>query len=142
MSTHPIELRNRVVEAYENKEGTMRDLAKRFKVNKGFVSNMVKLKKETGSLEPKPHAGGHIPKIDEPGLHFIDELISNEPNLKLSEICERYYIARNVVINIVDAHRACEKLNITFKKKTSMRQRKIPKESRKSEKSIKKKLKV
>jgi transposase len=139
MSIHPIALRNRVVEAYENKEGTMRDLAKRFKVNKSFVSDMVKLKRETGSLEPKPHAGGHVPKIDEPGLRFIDDLISKEPNLKLSEICEKYYLARNVTINIVDAHRACEKLNITFKKKTSMRQKKRPKESRKLEKSTKKK---
>lgn len=139
MSTHPIELRIRVVEAYENKEGSMRALAKRFKVDKSFVSDMVKLKRKTGSLEPKPHAGGHVPKIDESGLCFIEKLISDEPDLKLSEICERYYSTKNVVINIIDAHRACKNLEITFKKKISTQQRKTPKEFRKSEKNTKKK---
>jgi putative transposase len=139
MSLHPIELRTRVVEAYENKEGSMRALAKRFKVNKSFISDMIKLKRETGSLEPKPHAGGHVPKIDESGLQFIENLIANEPNLKLSEICEKYYIEKKVNINIIDAHRACEKLDITFKKKTSMRQKKTQKESKKSEKNTKRK---
>jgi transposase len=141
MSLHPIELRIRVVEAYENKEGSIRALAERFKVSKNFVNDMIKLKNKTGSLEPKPHAGGHVPKIDELGLKIVEEVLEANPGLILSEICQEYYKKTKVQINIIDAHRACQKLDITFKKKTSTRQKKTQKESRSVEKNSKKKLK-
>jgi transposase len=141
MSLHPIELRIRVVEAYENKEGSIRTLAKRFKVSKNFVNDMIKLKNETGSLEPKPHAGGHVPKINEFGLKIIEGILEETPGLILAEICQEYYNKTKKQINIIDAHRACQKLDITFKKKTSTRQKKIQNESKNVEKHTKKKLK-
>ena len=42
-----------------HEEGTsIRKLAKQFKVSKGMVFNLIKLKKETGSIKPKPARGG------------------------------------------------------------------------------------
>ncbi len=56
---HPIELRERVVDFVE--EGnTHRASAAHFRVSVKFVNDMVRLKQETGSLQPKTqgHPGG------------------------------------------------------------------------------------
>lgn len=50
---HPMELRTRVV-AFVEEGNTHRATAAHFRVSIKFVNDMVKLKKETGSLEPKP----------------------------------------------------------------------------------------
>ena len=50
---HPIELRERVV-AYVEEGNTHRATAAHFRVSIKFVNDMVKLKRETGSLKPKP----------------------------------------------------------------------------------------
>ena len=49
---HPIELRKRVVD-YVEEGHSHRSAASRFCVSIKFVNDMVKLKRETGALEPK-----------------------------------------------------------------------------------------
>ncbi len=48
---HPIELRERVV-AFVEEGHTHRATAEHFRVSVKFVNDMVKLKRETGSLQP------------------------------------------------------------------------------------------
>ena len=57
---HPMEFRTRVVDFVE--EGnTQRATAAHFRVSIKFVNDMVKRKRETGSLEPKPQGcRGHM----------------------------------------------------------------------------------
>ena len=50
---HPLALRERVV-AFVEEGNTDRSSAARFRVSIRFVNVMVKLKRETGRLEPKP----------------------------------------------------------------------------------------
>jgi transposase len=51
--SHPLELRERVV-AFVEEGNTHRSSAARFRVSIKFVNDMVKLKHETGRLDPKP----------------------------------------------------------------------------------------
>ena len=60
-----IDLRTRVVTSYENKEGSYRQLAKRYKLSPGTVQDWVCLKRDTGSVAPRPHGGGSLPLIRE-----------------------------------------------------------------------------
>ena len=57
---HPVELRQRVVD-FVTEGNTHRSAAARFRVSVKFVNDMVKLKRATGSLAPKPqgNGGGH-----------------------------------------------------------------------------------
>jgi transposase len=54
---YSIDLREKIVTAYENQEGSMQKLAKRFQVSKNFVADLLKRFKETGQIAPKPHGG-------------------------------------------------------------------------------------
>lgn len=59
---HPIELRERVV-AFVEEGHTHRASASHFRVSIKFVNDMVKLKRETGSLAPKLQGNGGWSKL-------------------------------------------------------------------------------
>lgn len=55
---HSIELRERVVVAYESGEGSYEAIALRFAVGPASVTRWVRLKRNRGSLAPRPKGGG------------------------------------------------------------------------------------
>src|SRR5260370_25239288 len=62
------DLRQRILDAVDNREGSRRKLAARFKVNTSTITRLLQLRRETGSYEPRPpgRAGaatlqGHAP---------------------------------------------------------------------------------
>src|SRR5947199_144686 len=59
------DLRKRILEAVDNNEGSRRKLAVRFKVNTATITKLLRLRRETGSIEPRPHAGGVTPTLDD-----------------------------------------------------------------------------
>lgn len=61
---HPIELRERVVEAYEAGEGSYPVLAERFAVGEASVKRWVLLFGRTGSVAPEPKGGGRVSTIE------------------------------------------------------------------------------
>ncbi len=60
---YSIDLREKIVAAYKNKEGSMRRLAKRFKVSFSFIYSLLRQEKQTGDIAPKPHGGGYPPSV-------------------------------------------------------------------------------
>jgi len=114
---YSIDLRQKVVDAYKNKEGSMRILAKRFKVSFSFVYSLLKRYSRTGSVNPKPHAGGQVSKIKTDGKKFLKELIKEQPGLTLEELSVEYSKHFQVVgSSTID--RTLKKLKLTRKKKS------------------------
>ena len=87
---YSIDLREKIVTAYENQEGSMQKLAKRFKVSKNFVADLLCRLKQTGKIAPKPHGGGHPPSVKATGETFLTKLIKSQPDLILEEIRDEY----------------------------------------------------
>jgi transposase len=57
MKPLPIELREKVVKAYEQGNTSIRKLAARFDVSKSFVERLVKRKQITGDIQPLRQGG-------------------------------------------------------------------------------------
>jgi transposase len=55
---HPIELRTRVVSAYESGDESYPEIAARFHVGEASVKRWVWLHQRTGRVQPRPKAGG------------------------------------------------------------------------------------
>ena len=57
---HPIELRERVV-AFVDEDHGHHEAARHFRVSPRFVNDMIKLRRDTGPLSPRPqgNGGGH-----------------------------------------------------------------------------------
>lgn len=89
MKAYSNDLRQKIVRAYENQEGSYRQLAKRFSVSLGFVQNLMKRYRATGQVDPLPHRGGSAPKLTPDQMELVAELIAKDPQATLAQLCDR-----------------------------------------------------
>ena len=125
---YSIDLREKIVIAYNNDEDSMRDLAERFKVSFSFVSKLLQKFHLHGEIGPKPHGGGQPASISASGEVFLKKLIESQPDLTLVEIRDEYNqhfeaVSRSTI------DRTLTKLKITRKKKTLFDSRKYTPEN-------------
>ena len=110
------DLREKIIESYKKNEGSIRKLAKRFKVSKEFILKLLKRFRETGTTTPKPYCGGRSPIIKKGGQDFIRDLLKNKPDLILDEICIEYNKNFEPTVSRSTINRALIKMKITRKK--------------------------
>jgi transposase len=108
------DLRKRILEAVDNKEGSRRKLAARFKVNTSTITKLLRLRRETGSFEPRPHGGGVAPTLDQDALERLRGLVVETPDATLETLRQNMGIAGSRMIIC----RALRKLGLPLKKKT------------------------
>lgn len=89
---HPLELRVRVV-AFVDEGHSHREAARHFRVSPKFVNDMIKLRRATGGLAPKPQGNGGRPGklsgLDEWGRARMlakGELTLDELRLELEQV--------------------------------------------------------
>jgi transposase len=109
---YSVDLRNRVIS--KHKEGkSIFEIMKELEVKRTFVYDMIRLYKEAGSIEPKPHSGGRKPTIDENCLLKIEALVLATPDITLQEIKDELGLTISIS-RICDAIN--KKLNLRYKK--------------------------
>jgi transposase len=108
------DLRERIVAAVDHNEGSRREIARRFLVSVSCITRLLKLRRETGSLDPRPHGGGQTPALDQEALEQLRRLVEEQPDATLQELRERLGIVGSIMI----VWRALRKLDITRKKKS------------------------
>lgn len=108
------DLRKRILEAVDNREGSRRALAVRFKVNTSTITKLLRLRRETGSIEPRPHAGGVAPCLDDDALQRLRKLVETTPDATLEALRQQMGLAGSRMIIC----RALQKLGLPLKKKS------------------------
>jgi transposase len=109
------DLRKRILEAVDNKEGSRRKLAARFKVNTATITKLLRLRRETGSYEPRPQGGGVAPTLDGDALERLRALVEETPDATLEALRQKMGVSGSRMIIC----RALQKLGLPLKKKTS-----------------------
>ncbi len=112
-----MDLRQRILAAYEAKEGSQRQLAERFKVSLSFIRDLRRHYRETGSVRPKPHAGGAVAKLGKGELPIVEALVTAQPDALLKELCERFAEQTGVAVSVSTMQQAVCKLKLSVKKK-------------------------
>lgn len=74
---HPIELRERVVEAYEAGEGSYPKLAQRFRLGEATVKRWVQQLRREGHVKPHDKGGGNFSDISRTKLEGIVERLGD-----------------------------------------------------------------
>jgi len=87
MRAYSEDIRVRVLHAYENREGSQRQIANRFEVSLVFVGNLLRRYRNTDSIQAKRYAGPTF-KIDYESLKLIRDLVDDNPCLPLSILSE------------------------------------------------------
>jgi transposase len=65
MKAYSLDLRTREVEARDRRVGTQQEVARLVGVSCTFIKKLLRQRRETGSLAPKPHGGGQVVKLEE-----------------------------------------------------------------------------
>ena len=76
MRPYSEDIRTRVIRAYQNREGSQRQIASRFNVSLGFVRTLLKRYRDTGNFSPKAHVGP-ASKIDRKSLQLILHMVAS-----------------------------------------------------------------
>jgi transposase len=114
MKALSIDLRERIITAVDHHEGSRRALAERFRVNVSCITRLLQLRRETGSLEPRPHGGGRPPALDAEGLERLRDLVHERPDATLEQMRRNLGLDGSIMI----VWRGLRKLDSTRKKKT------------------------
>jgi transposase len=119
MKPYSTDLRMRVVQAYENREGAMRQLATTFRVSLSFVRRLLTHYRETGGVAPKPHGGGAPAKVDLSGREGVQALVLAAPDATLRELCQQFEGQYQRRVSIATMSRVLAQLQLTRKKNVS-----------------------
>jgi len=106
---YPIELRRRIVDAYTHKEGSVRELAKRFAVAPKTVENYLDRVRRTGSVAPLPHGGGVKPRIEPQHLGEIRRLLRERPDATVAELVDAFAQRCHVAVSPQTMARALQR---------------------------------
>ena len=92
-------------------------LAERFRVAKSFVQKILKQHKETGDIKPKRQGGNSPPKVQGADLVTLIEIIENNNDATLEELCELLEAQTGIVVSRSTMGRISHKLDYTVKKR-------------------------
>ncbi|MBD0270217.1 MAG: transposase [Cyanobacteria bacterium Co-bin8] len=110
------DLRQRIVAAYQANEGSQRELAQRFKVSLSFVRDLLRRYRESGDIKPKGHGGGTQAKLSAVHLEKVRQLLGQNSDLFLHELCEQLEEQCGVRVSVTTMHRSVQHLNLSVKK--------------------------
>jgi transposase len=117
MKPYSLDLRQKIVEAYQNGEGSFRQLTHRFKVSLSFVQRLLKKFADTKSIEPLPIGRGPQAQLNS-SYELILKHIEECNNLTLEQLCERLETENPVKVSVLTMCRFLKKHKLTGKKTT------------------------
>jgi len=124
--TLSVDLRERIVAAYDAREGTREEVAKRFRVSLGMVKKLLEQRTRTGDLRPRHRFSGRKARLMPEQGSRLRQLIAQEPDLTLAEMKARLELSCTVAA----VHWVVTRLGLTYKKRRSMRPSKTGRTSR------------
>jgi transposase len=131
------DLRERILNAVDHREGSRRQLAVRFGVNVSTITRLLQLRRQTGSSDPRPHGGGTAPTLDQDGLDRLRGLVEETPDATLEALRQGLGVGGSIMI----VWRGLQKLDITRKKKTRHASEQDQPEVQKKRRSFRRKVK-
>lgn len=115
MKAYSQDLRDRVVRAVDRGEQTREGIAERFGVSTAWIKKLLRQRRETGSIAPKPHGGGMPAKYRGKALERLKKALAAQPDASLEELRDR----TRVSASIMAVFRALERLGAHRKKSRS-----------------------
>ena len=111
MKAYSTDIRCKVLEAYQRGDGSQREIAARFNVSLTFVRDLLKLFRETGSIEPRhSYSQNHkTSKVDQESVDLLMRLLLEQPSLSLKQLCEQLARERNLHVSRATLWRALAK---------------------------------
>jgi transposase len=89
MNTLPLDLRQRIVDAYDAGQGTRDEIAIRFGVSTGMVKKLLQQRRDTGDIAPRHQHSGRKPIILASHRKRLRKMLNQKPDLTLTQMREQ-----------------------------------------------------
>ncbi len=119
MKAYSMDLRQKIINVYEQEEISQRQLAKRFDVALSFIFKLLKQYRDTGEISPKPFNGGVKLKLNPENLVTLADLIENNNDATLDELCQILKEKIGVKISRATMGRMTQRLKLSRKKNST-----------------------
>ena len=115
MRTLSLDLRERILDSYDKKEGTRPEIAHRYRVSLGMVKKLLQQRRRTGDIRPRHRFCGRKPMILNTHQSHMRVLLRQKPDLTLKEV--RQAAGLNCTLQAI--HYVLQKMGLTYKKRHS-----------------------
>src|SRR5579859_510422 len=116
MKTLSLDLRERIVAAYDAEQGTREEIAKRFRVSVGMVKKLLAQRRRIGDIGAQHHRAGRKPMFGDEHRQQLRELIARKPDATLVELRESLQLR----CTLPAIHYLLTRMGLTYKKRLSM----------------------
>ena len=120
MKPYSLDLRQKILRAYDQHLGSQRALATLFGVSHAFLEPWLRRRRTTGEIAPRPHAGGRRPCCDPAALTVVRQLVHEPPDATLEELCTQLQQRRGLRVSVATMCRILQRLGLPRKKSPSM----------------------
>lgn len=113
---YSLDLRQKIVDAYDRGSISQRGLAKHFGVAKSFIEKLLKQHRETGSIAPKVREQQTPPKLNEAHRAVLAELVEANNDATLAELSDQVYEHTGIRVGTTTMHNTLKKMGLSVKK--------------------------
>jgi transposase len=115
MKTLSLDLRERILAAYDAKEGSRDEIGRRFRVSLGMVKKLVAQRRRIGEIGPQHHRSGRKARILPMHGKRLWGMLVEKPDLTL----EQMRSALGLKCTLPAIHYVLLKMGLTYKKRRS-----------------------
>jgi transposase len=115
MGTISLDLRERILTSYDQKEGNREEIAVRYRVSLGLVKKLLQQRRRTGDIAPRHRFSGPKPRILGSHEQQMKRLLARKPDLTLAELRQ----AMQLDCTLPAIHYVLARLGLTYKKRHS-----------------------
>ncbi len=115
MKSYSIDLRQKIIEAYQNQEESQRQLAKRFKVSLSFIQILLKRYRESGEIAARSRGKGFARRLAE-HTQTVERLVAEKNDATLEELQEAIALETGVKSSITNICRFLQQRRLNRKK--------------------------
>jgi transposase len=112
MKPSSLDLRPQILPAYDHQLGSQRALAALFGVSHAFLEQLRRRRRTTGAIAPRPHAGGRQPRCDPAALTLVRQLVHEQPDATLAELCVQLQQRRGLRLSVATRCRVLQRLGL------------------------------
>lgn len=113
--TISLDLRKRILAAYDEEDGTREGVARRFRVSLGLVKKLLAQRRRSGDIGPRHHLAGRKPLIVSRHESEMRSLLAKKPDMTLKELRD----AVDLDCSLQAIHVVLRKMGLTYKKRLS-----------------------
>lgn len=119
MRAYSLDLRERVVAAYEKGELSIAEIAAQFSVGQTFLKKMLRQKRQSGSLERLPNRAGAKKLLSPADRSFLAKQIKEQSDATLGELQASLLKRKKVLVSQATLSRELQGLRLPRKKSQS-----------------------